>query len=55
MKLKVTSGFPKNSLPSNQSIAALAEDGASNQTIAFPFGLPVSPPVYRLIMRCPVF
>lgn len=48
-------GFPENSFPSNQSMAALAEGGSSKDTVASPFSLPVSRSVYRLIMGCPVF
>lgn len=42
-------------LPSNQSIAALADGGSSKDTVASPFSFPVSRSVYRLIMGCPVF
>lgn len=42
-------------LPSNQSMAALAEGGSSNDTVASPFGCPVALSEYRLIIGRPVF
>ncbi len=42
-------------LPSNQVMAALAEGGSSNDTVASPFSRPVALSVYRLIIGLPVF
>lgn len=42
-------------LPSNQSMAALAEGGSSKDTVASPFGRPVDFSEYRLIIGRPVF
>ena len=36
-------------------MAALAEGGSSNDTVASPFGFPVSLSVYRFIIGFPVF
>lgn len=52
---EIAKGTGDSHLPSNQSIAALAEGGSSKDTVASPFGLPVSLSVYRFIMGLPVF